>query len=209
MTEHRILVVVDQPLDRMVIAEQVATLGHACVCAEHIDEALALLEARAFDLVLLDCDMPGVEAFSTSVPVIGVSDDIATHAALASRIGVRAFVARPVSLAMLDDALRTFLSRHAVHARIESAHWSLFARTSRDDLRAAHAALESGNEPAVHLAVHRIKGAALMIGAAFVAEACVAVEAALAHWHPALLARRLDAVGACLDDADARHQSSR
>ena len=61
---HRILVVDAHPLNRLVVAEQLATLGHAPLCVDDAEQALALLDAGHFDLVVAACRMPGTDGFS-------------------------------------------------------------------------------------------------------------------------------------------------
>ena len=61
---HRILVVDAHPLNRLVVAEQLATLGHAPLCVDDAEQALALLDASRFDLVVAACRMPGTDGFS-------------------------------------------------------------------------------------------------------------------------------------------------
>ena len=53
-----ILIVDDNPVNRLLLGRGVEQQGHAVVFAEHGREALELLRARDFDLVLLDVEMP-------------------------------------------------------------------------------------------------------------------------------------------------------
>jgi signal transduction histidine kinase/CheY-like chemotaxis protein len=55
-----ILVVDDEPEVRRVLAETLSELGHEVSAAADGEEALALLEGRRFDLLLLDFAMPGL-----------------------------------------------------------------------------------------------------------------------------------------------------
>src|SRR6476620_7575071 len=86
---HRILVVDAHPLNRLVVAEQLTTLGHAPLCVDDAEQALALLDASRFDLVVTACRMPGIDGFSLAVrindlaiargveacPIVGYSND--------------------------------------------------------------------------------------------------------------------------------------
>jgi len=56
---ERILVVEDEPAVRAIVGEQLRSLGYDVEQAGDADEALALLAARRFDLVLTDVVMPG------------------------------------------------------------------------------------------------------------------------------------------------------
>ena len=59
----RILVVDDQPENRDVLVKHLARQGHSTSQAEDGQRALARLSREAFDLVLLDVDMPEMEGY--------------------------------------------------------------------------------------------------------------------------------------------------
>lgn len=63
--ELRVLVVEDHPVNRAVTAELVTQAGHRCETADTGEEALSVLRARAFDVVLLDLHMPGMDGKET------------------------------------------------------------------------------------------------------------------------------------------------
>lgn len=60
-----ILVVDDDRINRLVLANQLEMEGHHVVTAEHGRRALDLLHARRFDIVLLDLVMPEMDGFQT------------------------------------------------------------------------------------------------------------------------------------------------
>ncbi len=62
---RRILVVDDRGVNRSVGLALLAELGFAAEAVAGGEEALARLEERRFDAVLLDCEMPGVDGFET------------------------------------------------------------------------------------------------------------------------------------------------
>jgi CheY-like chemotaxis protein len=55
----RILIVEDNPLSRLLVHDILALRGHDVLEAATVDEARALLDTRAFDLLLLDVHIPG------------------------------------------------------------------------------------------------------------------------------------------------------
>ncbi|HEX7180383.1 MAG TPA: response regulator [Thermoanaerobaculia bacterium] len=61
----RILVADDQPVNRSVLLLQLGHLGHAAEAVEGGREALAALEEKPYDALLLDCQMPGFDGFET------------------------------------------------------------------------------------------------------------------------------------------------
>jgi two-component system sensor histidine kinase EvgS len=216
MATHRILVVEPHALNRMVLTEQLATLGHATACAEDGDHALRLLATHEFDVAFVACRMQGIDGFSLSarvrddarrrgvraVAMIGCSDAVDVDATLAAQSGMRDCLAMPASTPALQLALRAALACTDPAASIVDAQWPLFARTSMDDLRTARDALARGDRATVREALHRIKGAASMIGAHALARACAAGETAVmadAGEASALVA--IDAVQARLDEA--------
>jgi class 3 adenylate cyclase len=63
LTEHTVLVVDDHDFSRDAVARSLTLDGHTVVAAKNGRQALALLRARPFDLVLLDIMMPEVNGF--------------------------------------------------------------------------------------------------------------------------------------------------
>jgi CheY-like chemotaxis protein len=58
----RILVVEDNRVNQRVVLAQLAELGHSAVAAGNGFEALAALEEIDYNAVLMDCQMPEMEA---------------------------------------------------------------------------------------------------------------------------------------------------
>lgn len=84
MSGGAILVVDDNPVNRQMLAQHVAQLGHRVTAAENGRQALRLLREGTFDLVLLDVLMPEMDGFAAlerikaderlrSLPVIMIS----------------------------------------------------------------------------------------------------------------------------------------
>ena len=85
----RVLVAEDNPVNQLVAQAMLTRHGAAVTWAEHGAEALERLERGAFDLVLLDCQMPGLDGYAvcrelrereraqgaTRVPVIAMTAD--------------------------------------------------------------------------------------------------------------------------------------
>src|SRR5512138_3072107 len=80
----RILVVDDEPIVRMLLAESLADAGHSVTAARNGAEALERVLAQPADMVLLDLLMPGMDGVTflrerqvhprlASVPVIVLS----------------------------------------------------------------------------------------------------------------------------------------
>ena len=58
-TSQRILIIDDEPLIRMDVAENLREAGYEAVEADSADQAIELLGRETFALILTDIDMPG------------------------------------------------------------------------------------------------------------------------------------------------------
>lgn len=120
----RVLVVDDTEVNRVVAKSQLDRLGHSPIIAEGGQEALDLLAAESFDVVLMDWHMPGLDGLATArryyeimeaagqepVPIVmmtaSVSADARHECAAAGTVD---FLPKPVSLNDLDQCLRKWI----------------------------------------------------------------------------------------------------
>jgi CheY-like chemotaxis protein len=114
----RVLVVEDQPLNREVADGMLSSLGLSVETAGNGAEALERLRREAFDLVLMDCEMPVMDGLSATrelrrgetpgghLPVIALTADV-------TREGREACLA-----AGMDDHLGKPFTREALHAML-------------------------------------------------------------------------------------------
>ena len=65
-TALAILVVEDNPVNQLVARRTLERLGHEVAVASSGEEALAVLSSSSFDLVLMDCQMPGMDGYETT-----------------------------------------------------------------------------------------------------------------------------------------------
>ncbi len=125
-----VLVVEDHPVNRMVLQAWLASLGHACTLAEHGGVALELAAASAFDLVIMDVNMPVMDGLAataeirrldganrdTPIAVLSASARAEDHAQ-GFAAGADAYVDKPVDFATLAQVLAAApAGRHAVRA---------------------------------------------------------------------------------------------
>ncbi|WP_456280831.1 ATP-binding protein [Cupriavidus sp. JZ107] len=210
------LIVDDHPAGRMLLARQLRHLGVEAVGTGNAHEALVRFAApdAAFDLVILDCNMPGMDGFTLArrlraqeralarrrVPVFGYSADARPHnrqQALAA--GMDDCLFKPIDLDTLDRALQQWLadppngrraatafaatplasaSDTASDAASDAAIRAALLAGNTADLAALRVAVARADWQAAHAVAHRIKGAARLVSADGVAQACEALEAA-------------------------------
>jgi CheY-like chemotaxis protein len=114
----RVLCAEDNPYARVVLNTILTELGHRTDFAGTGEAAVAAVERGAYDVVLMDLTLPGLDGLSAArairalpngaagVRIIGVSgrtEPAAVEAALAA--GMNAFLGKPVSAAALAQAL--------------------------------------------------------------------------------------------------------
>jgi CheY-like chemotaxis protein len=123
--ELNILCVEDNPYGRVVVSTIIAGLGHHVQFAASGEAALAALERRAFDVVLMDVTLSGMDGVETTrriraradaksrTPVIGLSArGAAADEAAAREAGMDAYLIKPVSPQSLETALASLTGRH-------------------------------------------------------------------------------------------------
>lgn len=115
-----ILVVEDEPVNLQVLELLLVGLGHAPVGAGSAREALAVLQARSFDLVLTDLHMPGMggeallaelrrDPAAAGIPVIAVTADVLSHPPeYYLQAGFAGFLSKPLLMQALTQGLNRF-----------------------------------------------------------------------------------------------------
>ncbi len=117
-----VLVVEDNATNQIVVQSMLQKLGHTCQIAPSGEEAVTLYAAehRAFDLLLMDCEMPGMSGYEATQLirthereqhlaakkiVALTAHTLEEHVELCLRSGMDAHLAKPLSM----DRLREFL----------------------------------------------------------------------------------------------------
>jgi putative two-component system response regulator len=117
----RILVIDDEPIVRMLVAEILEAAGHDVAVADSAEQALAIFEAEELELVVSDVVMPGlsglelletVRARTASLPVILITG-AGTYETLSEALarGAAGLVTKPFSHAELQSAVAEALER--------------------------------------------------------------------------------------------------
>ena len=124
-----VLIVDDEPVNRMVLARMVEHYGANCIEAASGAEALELLGLQKFDLVLMDIHMPqmsGIQAVerlragaspNRQTPVVAVTGDTTRVKREYIALGFDDYANKPISLA----AVKTMLGARR-DASAEAAH---------------------------------------------------------------------------------------
>lgn len=66
------LIVDDLPANRLVLAQQLQFLGHRVVAFDSAESALQRWRDDAFDVLVTDCNMPGMSGYALSEAVRGI-----------------------------------------------------------------------------------------------------------------------------------------
>lgn len=113
-----VLVADDHPINRRYLALVLQTSGHSVTLCENGEEALKIVQAEAFDVVLMDIHMPVMDGLTAtrairalggahaSMPILALTADVMPGTReLALTAGVSAFLAKPVQIEQLGSAL--------------------------------------------------------------------------------------------------------
>jgi two-component system, OmpR family, response regulator len=149
-----ILVVDDSRTNLNVLGRRLAHLGHLSVLSDNGPEALALIAARGFDLVLLDMVMPGMSGLhvlreirasreTIDLPVIMVTGRSEASAAIeALSAGADDHVAKPFDFEVLAARIDRVLSRAGRIADLKRANATLDARIAARAMELGETRLE-------------------------------------------------------------------
>ncbi|MFT3925193.1 MAG: response regulator [Myxococcales bacterium] len=119
----RVLVVEDTPVNQVVAEALLAELGISVHVARDGEEALRLLQQESFELVLMDCQLPGMSGFDTTrrlreqpgpnqtTPVIALTANAMVGDEQACReAGMDDYLSKPIERAVLIARLGRWLS---------------------------------------------------------------------------------------------------
>lgn len=129
--EGVILVVEDNPNNQLVIARLLHKLGHHATLVGSGEEAIESLGKEDFDLVLMDCQMPGMDGYATThairaegspvrnpaIPIIALTADASAISREQTRLaGMDDFLEKPVDAEILANTLERWLSARELGA---------------------------------------------------------------------------------------------
>ena len=118
-----ILIADDNRVNRLLLARSLETQGHTVVFAEHGREALELLRAQPFDLMLLDVLMPEIDGYQVlaelkndpylrDIPVVVTSSlDELDSVVKCVEMGAEDYLAKPINPVLLNARVRASLEK--------------------------------------------------------------------------------------------------
>jgi signal transduction histidine kinase/ActR/RegA family two-component response regulator len=124
--EAEILLVEDNPINQMVAQKMLEKLGLKADVANNGAEALKALSETAYDLVLMDCQMPEMDGFDATreirkqaikalndkpLPVIAMTANVMSgDRERCLEVGMDDYIGKPVQVDKLEEVLRKWLS---------------------------------------------------------------------------------------------------
>ena len=145
----KVLVVEDNEINQMVARGYLERMGHCCTCVALAEKALEMLQREAFDVVLMDVNLPGISGTEAmrrlraaprselaKLPIIAISAHVQEDqidALLAA--GFTGFVAKPVSPERLSKALEGAVRGQSGHVYLSARHDSGGQAALRQTLR--------------------------------------------------------------------------
>ncbi|MBX9614138.1 MAG: response regulator [Caulobacteraceae bacterium] len=136
----RVLVVEDHPVNRMILEAWLGSAGHEAAAAENGQIAVDMAARQAFDLIIMDVNMPVMDGLSatrlirsaganreTPIAVLSASARHEDHEA-GLEAGADAYLNKPIDFAVLARLMQTVRGgRLSVHAQLESGETSAAA----------------------------------------------------------------------------------
>ena len=122
MDEKKVLVVEDNLVNQMVIKGMLGKIGVPFDLANNGQEALEKVGAHAYDLILMDCQMPVLDGYSATEKIRKLESDAAkipivaltAHALVeeaqrCSAVGMNDFLSKPLNMDVLRNMLEKWL----------------------------------------------------------------------------------------------------
>jgi CheY-like chemotaxis protein len=117
---RRVLVVEDNPTNRLIAQRALERLGYAVWLANDGESALRIVDRETVDLILMDCHMPGLDGFETTrrirqsasrhIPIVALTAAVFEEdRRAASEAGMDGLIAKPFALDELRNALERYV----------------------------------------------------------------------------------------------------
>jgi two-component system sensor histidine kinase EvgS len=189
------LVVEDTPANQEVLRAQIDSLGFDAEVVGDGAQAEAAFGRCAFDLVLMDCDLPDTDGYTLAMvfremedelgrkrtPIVAISaSNDERHVSRCFESGMDGVLSKPIRMGKLQDIIELWCGmRTEPREPIAVAPAGLSRTHLREDLRVLRESLAAHDTDSALRAAHRLHGAALVLGLARIAQAAGHVEALL------------------------------
>jgi len=123
LSSHRLVLVEDNPVNQKVAKAMLARLGFQAEVAENGLEAVSAMASSLYDLILMDCQMPGMDGFEATrriragqvgarrTPIVAMTANaMQGDRERCMEAGMDDYIAKPVTLDALKTALQRWLS---------------------------------------------------------------------------------------------------
>jgi len=227
--QHRyrlqVLVVDDHQVNRQVLRQQLAFLGHDVIEAADGESALALWREQAFDVVITDCHMPGMSGVALTQAIRQIETE---EIELGIQAGMNECLIKPIGLDELDARLIAYQHSHAcevdaplpvverLSAVSEAARLldlgplellissepvkfrqilNELINNNRKDRQRLGALLQAADTDRLVELAHRIKGAARVVKGEQLVQRCRALEVACADPQVSVIALEASVAG--------------
>ncbi|CAJ0809774.1 hybrid sensor histidine kinase/response regulator [Ralstonia flaminis] len=202
----RVLVAEDNPVNRLLLRDQLTLLGHDVTLAAGGSEALEHFNASQYDVVLTDLSMPGMDGFAlcralrnqgATLPVLAVT----AHASVEERAaceaaGMTDMLVKPLSIDALVQALQPIAERKSqvaqhlnkAQANVSSLEnggplsheiWSALTTSFRTSMHEARTAVVESDFHKAAKSMHFIKGGFAVVREVALVEASQQLEGLL------------------------------
>ncbi|MFC4490753.1 ATP-binding protein [Chromobacterium aquaticum] len=191
----RILVVDDYQVNGELIRDQLIELGYDADVANSGADALRLAGQRRYQLIATDLNMPGMDGYAlaralrehaVAAPIIAITAHAGEEESRnCAEVGISGILLKPVSLAMLDQAMRAHLpaARPPAEASDSGARPALTAErlqllldSLESSLHSLDAAAQARDERGMQDQLHAIKGVFAMLRIDPVVQMCQTLE---------------------------------
>jgi two-component system, sensor histidine kinase len=134
-TGWRILVVEDNPVNQVVAVRALRTLGYSSEVASTGKAALEAIQAGGFDLILMDCQMPGMDGYETTeeirrrqtgghrIPIVAMTaNSIDGDRERCAAAGMDDYVSKPFRIGALQSVLCRWLSSDMERPKLQPSN---------------------------------------------------------------------------------------
>ena len=214
-----ILVVEDNPINQEVVRDMLRALGCELTIVDGGEEAVRAVVSAAFDLVLMDCQMPGMDGYAATqairdlpgriseIPIVALTAHAYDHERQrAMDAGMVDYVTKPIAPDTLADVLNRWLPEPSEGSELIRAHIvdptaapspnvvNLFGDLVPAQIDDVDAAARAENWKKTAELAHRLKGSCLSVGAVAMSACARELEATTDRASASALMERLRAL---------------